>query len=112
VGQGRDQGNGETCSSSAGKKVKELKRFILIDFEGHLLAAIVHGSGIQDRDGLPLNDLTLTFSPLFGLFSWLQKIFADARLLLRRCAAERTLGRRTLRPARATCILGRDLSEA
>lgn len=57
----------------AGKKVKGRKRHILTDTEGHLLAAIVHTADIQDRDGAPL-----LMSTLFGLFPWLQKIFADA----------------------------------
>jgi transposase len=57
----------------AGKKVKGRKRHILTDTEGHLLAAVVHGADIQDRDGAPL-----LLSSLFGLFPWLEKIFADA----------------------------------
>jgi len=65
--------SGGPCGHDAGKKVKGRKRHILTDTEGHLLAAIVHGADIQDRDGAPL-----LFSTLFGLFPWLENIFADA----------------------------------
>ena len=35
----------------AGKKIKGKKRHILVDTQGLLMHAIVHGADIQDRDG-------------------------------------------------------------
>ena len=35
----------------AGKKIKGKKRHILVDTQGLLIHAIVHGADIQDRDG-------------------------------------------------------------
>jgi hypothetical protein len=56
----------------AGKKIKGKKRHILVDTLGLLLHAIVHLADIQDRDrGV------LVLSPLFGMFPFLQKLFAD-----------------------------------
>jgi transposase len=57
----------------AGKKIKGKKRHILVDTTGLLLHAIVHPADIQDRDGG-----VLVMSSMFGLFPFLQRLFADA----------------------------------
>ncbi|MGH6855671.1 MAG: IS5 family transposase [Burkholderiales bacterium] len=56
----------------AGKKIKGKKRHILVDTLGLLLHAIVHPADIQDRDGG-----VLVLSTLFGMYPFLQKLFAD-----------------------------------
>ena len=56
----------------AGKKIKGKKRHILVDTLGLLLHAVVHPADIQDRDGG-----VLVLSTLFGLYPFLQKLFAD-----------------------------------
>ncbi|MGB4102351.1 MAG: IS5 family transposase [Alphaproteobacteria bacterium] len=56
----------------AGKKVKGKKRHILVDTVGLLLHAVVHPADIQDRDGGKL-----VLSTLFGMFPFLEKLFAD-----------------------------------
>ena len=56
----------------AGKKIKGKKRHILVDTLGLLLHAIVHPADIQDRDGG-----VVVLSTLFGMFPFLQKLFAD-----------------------------------
>ena len=56
----------------AGKKIKGKKRHLLVDTLGLLLHAIVHPANTQDRDGG-----VLVLSTLFGLFPFLQKLFAD-----------------------------------
>ena len=56
----------------AGKKIKGKKRHILVDTLGLLLHAIVHPADIQDRDGG-----ILVMATLFGMFPFLQKLFAD-----------------------------------
>ena len=48
------------------------KRTLLVDTQGLLLHAGVHPADIQDRDGR-----IMLLSPLFGLFPFLQKLFAD-----------------------------------
>lgn len=57
----------------AGKKIKGKKRHILVDTVGLLLNAMVHPADVQDRDGG-----VLVLSSLFGLYPFLQKLFADA----------------------------------
>jgi hypothetical protein len=54
------------------KKIKGKKRHILVDKLGLLLHAVVHPADIQDRDGG-----ILVMATLFGLFPFLQKLFAD-----------------------------------
>ncbi len=56
----------------AGKKIKGKKRHILVDTLGLLLHAVVHPADIQDRDGG-----VLVLATLFGLYPFLQKLFAD-----------------------------------
>src|SRR5208337_5694209 len=56
----------------AGKRVKGKKRHLLVDTQGFLLAAIVHGADVQDRDGG-----VLLMATLFGLYPFLLKLYAD-----------------------------------
>ena len=56
----------------AGKKVKGRKRHILTDTGGLLVAALVHGASIQDRDGAPAVLASIRYA-----FPWLRHIFAD-----------------------------------
>ena len=58
---------------AAGKKIKGKKRHILVDTTGLLPHAIVHLADLQDRDGG-----ILVMSSMFGLFPFLQRLFADA----------------------------------
>jgi transposase len=56
----------------AGKKIKGRKRHILVDTQGHLLGAMVHGADVQDRDGaLSAPASTRSLSPR------LRHVFAD-----------------------------------
>jgi hypothetical protein len=57
----------------AGKKIKGKKRHVLVDTLGLLLHAIVHPADIQDRDGG-----VLLLATLFGMYPFLQTLFADA----------------------------------
>jgi transposase len=59
-------------ATDAGKKINGKKRHILVDTLGLLLHAIVHPADIQDRDGG-----MLVLSTLFGMYPFLQKLFAD-----------------------------------
>lgn len=45
--------SGGPCGYDAGKKIKGRKRHIAADMAGNMLDGIVHGAGIQDRDGAP-----------------------------------------------------------
>ncbi len=58
----------------AGKKVKGIKRHILTDHQGLLLAAVVHAASVQDRDGAAL---VLT-KRVRRRFAFITTIFADA----------------------------------
>jgi transposase len=48
-------------------------RHILVDTQGLLMQAILHGADIQDRDGG-----LLLMGTLFGLFPFLLKLYADS----------------------------------
>jgi transposase len=64
--------SGGPSGYDAGKKVKGRKRHILVDTLGLLLAVIVHGANIQDRDGaVPL------VKSIRHLYPWLRHLFAD-----------------------------------
>ena len=52
--------------------IKGKKRHILVDTLGLLLHAVVHPADIQDRDGG-----VLVMATLFGMFPFLNKLFAD-----------------------------------
>ena len=56
----------------AGKKIKGRKRHIITDTIGHLVGAVVHHAGIQDRDGAP--DVLKSVK---SLYPWLRHVFAD-----------------------------------
>ena len=56
-----------------GKLIKAKKRHILVDTQGLLLHGIITSADVQDRDG----GIAL-LSTLFGLFPFLQKLFADS----------------------------------
>ena len=56
----------------AGKLVKGRKRHILTDTGGLLVAALVHGAHIQDRDGAPP-----LLASVRSAFPWLRHVFAD-----------------------------------
>jgi transposase len=56
----------------AGKKIKGKKRHILVDMLGLPMHAIVHPADIQDRDGG-----VYTLSTMFGLYPFLETVFAD-----------------------------------
>ena len=56
----------------AGKKIKGRKRHIITDTVGHLVGAIIHHAGIQDRDGAP--DVLKSVK---SLYPWLRHVFAD-----------------------------------
>ena len=55
------------------RKIKGKKRHVLVDTLGLLLHAIVHPADIQDRDGG-----ILLLATLFGMYPFLQTLFADA----------------------------------
>ncbi|MGH7156093.1 MAG: IS5 family transposase [Acetobacteraceae bacterium] len=63
----------DPCGYDAGKKIKGKKRHVLVDTQGLLLCAIVHAADIQDRDGG-----VMLMSALFGLYPFLQKLYADS----------------------------------
>ena len=56
----------------AGKKVKGRKRHIIVDTLGLVLALVVHGADIQDRDGG-----ALVIKELRRLYCWIKVLFAD-----------------------------------
>ena len=56
----------------AGKKISGKKRHILVDTQGLLMHAIVHAADIQERDGG-----VLLLATMFGLYPFLEKLFAD-----------------------------------
>ncbi len=56
----------------AGKKINGRKRHIITDTAGLLVAAIVHGADIQDRDGAPM-----LLASIRSAFPWLRHVFAD-----------------------------------
>ena len=57
----------------AGKLIKGKKRHVLVDTQGLLLHGIITAADVQDRDG----GLVL-LATLFGLFPYLEKLFADS----------------------------------
>jgi putative transposase len=64
--------NKETIGYDAGKKVKGRKRHLVVDTLGLILAVVVHGAQIQDRDGAKL-----VIEKLKGLYPRLTLIWAD-----------------------------------
>src|SRR6202167_3480628 len=68
----RKRGRYDPHGYDAGKKIKGKKRHILVDTQGLLMHAIVHGADVQDRDGG-----VLLMATLFGLHPFLLKLYAD-----------------------------------
>lgn len=62
---------GGPCGYDAGKKIKGRKRHILTDTLGNMLEAMVHGAGVQDRDGAPglIDRACETYPTLVTLFA-------------------------------------------
>lgn len=56
----------------AGKRIKGRKRHILTDTLGHLVALVVHGADIQDRDGA-----VAVLDSVRHRYPWLRHVFAD-----------------------------------
>ena len=54
-------------------QIKGKKRHVLVDTVGLLLHAVVHPADVQDRNGG-----ILVMATLFGMYPFLQKLFADA----------------------------------
>src|SRR3979409_2719290 len=57
----------------AGKLIKGKKRHVLVDMQGLLLHGIVTSASVQDRDGG-----IMLLATLFGMFPFLEKLFADS----------------------------------
>ena len=57
----------------AGKKVKGIKRHIMVDTLGLILAVVVHGADVQDRDGA-----VSVFEKMLESWRKVIKVFADA----------------------------------
>ena len=57
----------------AGKLIKGKKRHVLVDTLGLILHGIVTSASVQDRDGG-----IMLLSTLFGMFPFLEKLFADS----------------------------------
>ncbi len=64
--------SGGISGFDAGKKIKGRKRHIVTDTLGLLVALVVHGADIQDRDGAPL-----VLRAMRRSFPWLRHLFAD-----------------------------------
>lgn len=65
--------SGGVSGYDAGKTVKGRKRHILVDSIGLMLFVILHGTGIQDRDG--------AVDPIKAIpyhFPWPRHLFADS----------------------------------
>ncbi|MFS8036740.1 IS5 family transposase [Xanthobacter sp. AM11] len=56
----------------AGKRIKGRKRHIVTDTLGHLVALVVHGADIQDRDGA-----VAVLDSVRHRYPWLRHVFAD-----------------------------------
>jgi putative transposase len=62
----------ESKGFDAGKKIKGIKRHIIVDTLGLVLAVVIHSAGIQDRDGSKA-----VIQQLKGKWKRVIKIFAD-----------------------------------
>ena len=74
--------SGGVSGYDAGKKVKGRKRHIISDSIGLMVFVIVHGAGIQDRDGPSSSRLRRrAVDPVKAIryrFPWLRHLFADS----------------------------------
>ena len=69
----------------AGKKIKGIKRHIIVDTLGLVLAIVIQGASVQDRDGaIPV------ISKLFEGWNQIIKIFATFKVLPKKWIVERT----------------------
>lgn len=64
----------ENAVTTRGKKIKGVKRHILVDTLGLLLAVVVHPANIQDRDGAKL---VFAKAKLLGAWPRLERVWAD-----------------------------------
>jgi len=63
---------GGVCGFDAGKKIKGRKRHIVVDTLGLMVGLVVHGAGVQDRDGAPA-----VLASIRRSWPWLRHVFAD-----------------------------------
>ncbi len=63
---------GGVCGYDAGKRIKGRKRHIVVDTLGLMVGLVVHGAGVQDRDGAPF-----VLSAIRCRWPWLRHVFAD-----------------------------------
>lgn len=63
---------GGVCGYDAGKRIKGRKRHIVVDTVGLMVGIVVHGAGVQDRDGAPL-----ALQLIRRRWPWLRHLFAD-----------------------------------
>lgn len=63
--------SGGVSGYDAGKKIKGRKRHIVTDTLGFMIGLVVHGAGIQDRDGAPevLKSIRRSFPGLLHIFA-------------------------------------------
>jgi len=64
--------SGGVCGYDAGKKIKGRKRHIVTDTNGFMVGLLVHGAGVQDRDGA-----VPTLQSIRRFYPFLRHIFAD-----------------------------------
>ncbi|QIE54178.1 IS5 family transposase [Pikeienuella piscinae] len=63
---------GGVCGYDAGKKIRGRKRHMVVDTIGLMVGLVVHGAGVQDRDGAPL-----VLASIRRRWPWLRHVFAD-----------------------------------
>src|ERR1700748_1552201 len=71
-GEGKRNATKAAPRPSSTLQIEGKKRHVLVDTLGLLLHAVVHPANVQDRDGA-----ILVMATLFGMFPFLQKLFAD-----------------------------------
>ena len=64
--------SGGVCGFDAGKKIKGRKCHIVTDTLGLMVAVVVHGADVQDRDGAPE-----VLKSIRARWPWLRHVFAD-----------------------------------
>jgi len=73
----KDDSLGESRGFDAGKRIKGIKRHIIVDTLGMVLAVVMQGASIQDRDGA-----TEVISKLCETWNVIIEIFADNGYLI------------------------------